>query len=140
MSLTKLPIVYRRQDLSQKTSTNDCHLLGAADQIRELPGTVKNQIDHIVTSCSLSQVQRDSQLVECHLSFLHSQDSSHAVKKFGFEIKNGASPATLATFSRHTCPPMFIGMTADQNDSLVSLSPNLNRFSSRTFSMDARFF
>ena len=44
----------------------------------------------------------------------------------------------MATFSRHTCPPIFIGMTADQNDILVSLSPNLNRFFSRTFSTDAR--
>ena len=36
--------------------------------------------------------------------------------------------------------PMFIGMTADQCDIFVSLSPNLKRFFSRTFSTDARSF
>ena len=43
----------------------------------------------------------------------------------------------IATFSRHTGFPMFIGMTADQCDILVSLSPNLTRFFSR-ISTDAR--
>ena len=58
----------------------------------------------------------------------------------GFEIKNVASPTIIATFSRHTCFPILKGMTADQCDILVSLSPNLKRFFSRTFSTDARFF
>ena len=46
----------------------------------------------------------------------------------------------MATFSRHTCLPIFIGTTADLNDILVSLSQNLNRFFSRTFSVDAHSF
>ena len=58
----------------------------------------------------------------------------------GFEIKSTTSPKIIATFSRHTCFPMFIGMTADRCDILVSLSPNLKRFFSRTFSTDARSF
>ena len=58
----------------------------------------------------------------------------------GFEIKNGASPKIIATFSRHTCFLMFIGMTANQCDILILLSPNLKRFFSHTFSTDARSF
>ena len=40
--------------------------------------------------------------------------------------------------SHDTCFSMFIGITGDQCDVLVSLSPNLKRFFSRTFLMDAR--
>ena len=47
---------------------------------------------------------------------------------------------TMATFSRHTCLPIIIGRTVDQNDTLVLLSPNLDRFFSRAFTMDARSF
>ena len=76
LSLTKFPIVHRRQDFSQSTPTTE----------------------------------------------------------------DGASPATVAKFSLHTCRPTFIGMTSDHNDILVSLSPNLKRYFSRPLLMDARSF
>ena len=62
------------------------------------------------------------------------------IKGVALRSKNGASPKIIATFSRHTCFPIFIGMTADQCHILVSLSPNLKHFFSRTFSTDACSF
>ena len=54
--------------------------------------------------------------------------------------KGAISKNVFQLFSRRTRHQMFMGMTAGQRDILVSLSANLKRLLSRTFSTDARSF
>ena len=146
LSSAKLPIVHRRQDCSQSalaweirgfvtpvtvTLSEPHNRFENALFSMLIPGSCTDSSECLITEPGASVRVSQSEIKSMSLALSPGPELLPYVG--GLEIKNGASPQIIATFSRHTCFPMFIGMTADRCDILVSLSPNLKRFFSHIF-------